>query len=126
MKRLLSWIWQLPQEILGVIVYNYYKGYDICTKETCGKGVKCKLSTKMKGGITLGDYIVISNTSQLKHELGHVKQSRMLGPLYLFVVGIPSILHAAFHNCKDYYHFYTEKWANKLSDNEVERPINKG
>lgn len=114
MKRLLLKLWQLPQNLLGWIVYNCYKGYNICTKETCGEYVKCKLSTKMKGGITIGEYIIVSHQDILKHELGHVKQSRMLGPLYLLVIGLPSLLHAAFHNCKDYYHFYTEKWAEKL------------
>lgn len=43
----------------------------------------------------------------------------MLGPLYLIVIGIPSLLHAAVHDSlcrnKDYKHFYTEKWADKLA-----------
>ena len=48
--------------------------------------------------------------------MNHVKQSKILGPLYLLVIGIPSILHAwlndyihccANHN-EGYYHFYTE------------------
>jgi len=114
MKQVLLWIWQLPQNLLGLAVYHYYKGYEVCTKETCGEGIKCKLSTKMKGGITLGNYIVINHMNSLQHELGHTKQSKMLGPLYLLVIGLPSALHCAFHKCKDYYHFYTEKWANKL------------
>lgn len=118
MKQILSYIWQLPQNILGLIVYHYYKGYEVCTKETCGDGIKCKLSSKMRGGITLGNYIVLNNIKSLRHELGHTKQSKILGPLYLLVIGLPSIIHAWLHkkmcNNKDYYHFYTEKWANKL------------
>lgn len=55
----------------------------------------------------------------IQHESGHVKQSKILGPLYLLVIGLPSIVHAAMHRtvCKNpnYYHFYTEKWANKLA-----------
>lgn len=59
----------------------------------------------------------------LKHEYGHQKQSQMLGWLYLFVIGIPSIVWAGTHQCfwkslKKHnipcYWFYTEKWANKL------------
>ena len=68
-----------------------------------------------------GSFIDVSSkelTSLVLHECGHVKQSRILGPLYLFVIGIPSIIHAALpcKKCKEtnYYHFYTEKWANKL------------
>lgn len=114
MKQALLYVWQLPQNLLGLAVYHYYKGYEVCTKETCGEGIKCKISSNMHGGITLGNYIVVNNIKSLQHELGHTKQSKILGPLYLVVIGLPSILHCAFRKCKDYYHFYTEKWANKL------------
>ena len=72
---------------------------------------------------SLSLYIFVSQdykdlTYVIKHESGHVKQSKILGPLYLLVIGLPSIIHAALHHyvCKnpDYYHFYTERWANKL------------
>ena len=119
MKKKLSWLWQAPQNILGWLAYNLLKGYEICTKEVCGEGIKCKLSAGFPGGITLGDYIILGNISHLQHELGHTKQSKILGPLYLLIVGLPSLLHAVLHPCvcnnKDYYHFYTEKWANKLA-----------
>lgn len=54
----------------------------------------------------------------LKHEIGHTKQSLYLGPLYLIVIGLPSIVWAFIQSrwmkdC-DYYSFYTEKWANRL------------
>ena len=119
MKKILNYIWQLPQNLLGYCLYNYYKGYEACTKSTCGDYIKCKLSTNVRGGISLGNYIILNNISHLQHELGHTKQSKILGPLYLFVIGIPSLIHAALHSkvCKNrnYYHFYTEKWANKLA-----------
>jgi hypothetical protein len=125
MKKLLNkiknaalWVWQAPQNIVGLITYNCYKGYEICTKETCGEDIKCKLSIKMSGGITLGQYIILNNISHLNHELGHTKQSEILGPLYLLVIGLPSLLHAWVHPVlcknKNYYHFFTEMWANKL------------
>lgn len=50
--------------------------------------------------------------------LGHAKQSRLLGPLYLIVIGLPSILWAGIHGKvaprKSYYWFYTERWADRL------------
>ena len=56
----------------------------------------------------------------IKHEYGHSVQSAYLGPLYLFVIGIPSLIWAGCfdswrekHN-KSYYWFYTESWADKL------------
>lgn len=108
MKEVLLYIWQLPQNLLGLALYKIYKGHEICTKEVYGNGIKCKLSPQMAGGITLGKYIIVNNPKHLYHELGHTKQSKRLGPLYLIVVGLPSLLHCAFHECEDYYHFYTE------------------
>lgn len=54
------------------------------------------------------------------HEYGHTIQSLVLGPLYLIIVGLPSILWAAlppFRKMRrekkiSYYSFYTESWAN--------------
>ena len=121
MKKLLNkiknaalWVWQAPQNIVGLITYNCYKGYEVCTKETCGECIKCKLSSNMRSGITLGNYIIVNNIKHLRHELGHTRQSKILGPLYLLVIGLPSLIHAGLHAkvCKDknYYHFYTEHW----------------
>ena len=74
------------------------------------------------GSVTLGRYIFISSRASsdtIKHETGHVKQSQLLGPLYLLLIGIPSIIWAAVYKKiapnKSYYWFYTEKWANKLA-----------
>jgi hypothetical protein len=78
-----------------------------------------------RGGMTLGDRIFISKYYHgeylnliIAHESGHVLQSKYLGPLYLFIIGIPSLLWAATHRWiapkKSYYWFYTEKLANRL------------
>lgn len=116
--KVLLWIWQFPQHLCALVYLinpfdrvdnpiRYYKRRD------CQDG----------GAITLGEYIFINKRYSKKtliHEYGHVIQSRILGPFYLLVIGIPSIVHAWLHdyicNNKDYYHFYTEKWANKLGD----------
>ena len=76
----------------------------------------------MRGGIALGKYIIVSEHSDLltiRHEYGHCRQSKRLGWLYLFVIGIPSIIYAAWwvkfdKGRHDYYDFYTERWADKL------------
>lgn len=133
-KNILLYIWQLPQNLLGLIlllVYSYDK------KLVASNGNIVYISKKMPGGISLGKYSIISdyyvykcksddeilNNDVTKHEaLGHGTQSRYLGPLYLFVIGIPSICWAAIYPCKrfpysknGYYVFYTEKWADKLA-----------
>ena len=59
-----------------------------------------------------------------KHEaLGHGTQSRYLGPFYLRIVGLQSIIWAWIYPCKafpysknGYYKFWTEKWADKLGN----------
>ena len=77
----------------------------------------------MRGGISLGRYVFLSwgqagDRSTVFHELGHCRQSRMLGPLYLIVIGLPSLLWAWLGDRiapdKSYYWFYTEKWADRL------------
>lgn len=118
----LNYIWQLPQNLIGFLYKNIItvsnnvsdnKDYKIFFKNT-------------RGSVSLGKYIFIyANTSNLdrtiKHEVGHYKQSCLLGPLYLLVIGIPSFIWAALHSYipyfkrYSYYDFYTEKWANKLA-----------
>ena len=87
----------------------------------------------MSGGISLGKYSIISNyylknseelilnSDVVKHEaLGHGTQSRYLGPLYLPIVGLQSIIWACIYGTvipytrNGYYKFWTEKWADKL------------
>lgn len=133
MKWLISfllWLWQFPQNLCGIIYRSMSKDNRICVIENNDSrsvGAKVYLQ-KTKGGISLGKYIFINQDYidkeiVIKHECGHVKQSKILGPLYLLVIGIPSILHAWLNNyigcCwknekYNYYHFYTEKWANKI------------
>jgi RHS repeat-associated protein len=55
------------------------------------------------------------------HEFGHNLQSPRLGPLWLPVIGIPSLSHniiwKLFGQNWSYYSFYTERWANFLTIN---------
>ena len=130
LKSSLLWLWQLPQNLCGIIYRSISEDNRISvvgTYDSRSVGAKVYLQ-KANGGISLGRYIFINQDYideeiVIKHECGHVKQSKILGPLYLLVIGIPSILHAWLNNyigcCwkngeYNYYHFYTEKWANKL------------
>ena len=83
----------------------------------------------MRGAVTLGCYVFVGLNSEyrkiVKHELGHTIQSKILGPLYLIVIGIPSITYCGLRRIfpslrkKNYYNFYTEKWANNLSEKHI-------
>lgn len=117
----LKFIWQLPQILAAYIYYLYLdcKGniLDTCTYQDAVVFVK----KTADGSVTLGDHIFLSSRASdktLQHEYGHTRQSLMLGPLYLIIIGIPSILWAATHNVlapnTSYYKFFSEMWADKL------------
>lgn len=111
------YIWQLPQNFAGLIYRIVLKGEKRSLKQ---RNTAFYVAPTMNGGVSLGNYIFLSEKSGLKepvydHEFGHCIQSRILGPLYLPTVGLCSGLHCLFHNsANNYYDFWTEKWANKL------------
>lgn len=65
-----------------------------------------------------------------EHEWGHTRQSRLLGPLYLPVVGVPSSARAVYaffyreltgRKWERYYAGYPENWADELGGVERDR-----
>lgn len=127
MKALISFLMylhQLPQNLLGFALYLYYQGYEEMRQVGYNDVVVVK-SPKMRGGISLGQYVIVSRNANLEtiyHKLGHCKQSQILGWLYLVVIGLPSIIWAALYGIQEigerwsYYDFYTERWANELGE----------
>lgn len=128
-KNLILFIWQLPQYIVALI----YFGYLVMMCKDLGVDSRYKqaivIPCVMRGAITLGNYVFVGLNSEyrktVKHELGHTIQSKILGPLYLIVIGIPSITYCGLRRIfpslrkKNYYDFYTEKWANNLSEKYI-------
>ena len=119
--EILKYIWQLPQTIAAYIYFTYLsnKGeiLDTCTYQDAIVFIK-RTSCR---SFTLGNHTFLSpraTDSTVKHEYGHTRQSLMLGPLYLLVIGIPSIIWAATHKkvapSKPYNWFYTEASADRL------------
>lgn len=108
------YIWQLPQNLLGILVKIFTKA----------KPIEYVHYWKYNSGLSLGKYIFINKNASFNtvfHEEGHQKQSLYLGWLYLIIIGLPSIIWATlktlglFSNVS-YYKFYTEAWADKLSN----------
>lgn len=110
------WIWCFPQMLVGFLVKLITKA----EKHTDYYRFKIQF-----GSVSLGEYIFLcpdhcDDATVLRHEQGHRTQSRMLGLLYLPLIGIPSIIWAGcfgwYRNKHkvSYYSFYTEKWADKL------------
>jgi hypothetical protein len=134
---LLGWIsrfiWELPQTYLGLVISIFlgrptliYKGSFV----TYSRGF----------GVSLGAFVFVipavvfeaagyddpnqEQTNGLLHEHGHTIQSRLLGPLYLLVVGLPSLVmnlmstysmlygKRVFYN--NYYKRFPENWADRL------------
>ena len=128
-KNLILFIWQLPQHLLAIL----YIGYLIMMSKDLGIDSRYKqaivIACIMRGAVTLGNYVFVGLNSEyrktVKHELGHTIQSKILGPLYLIVIGIPSITYCGLRRIfpslrkKNYYNFYTERTANYLSEKYI-------
>lgn len=135
MKKILLNLWQLPQNILGLLVvlitHAKYES-DFSTLQEDGF-----YSTSEFGcfGVSLGNYIIFGGSPSkisIKHEKGHQKQSLYLGWLYLILIGIPSffgniwdrIAHKKWplaDRIRWYYNQPWEMWADTLGG--VERWI---
>ena len=125
MKKILLYIHQLPQNVLGLLVILFTGAFK--TKD--GR----YWVTGIGGfGVSLGAYIIFGDMNcryeplenSIKHEQGHQRQSLYFGWLYLLVVGLPSIVRniwdrLAHKNWKPadrqkwYYGGYPEKQADK-------------
>lgn len=112
-------IWQLPQAAVGFFVrlFTGAQRWDEASVEYDRRIFTWRLTS----GISLSTYYIIVNqnadSNTIKHKKGHTIQSLILGPLYLIVVGLPSIIWVRLihkHTNKSYYWFYTEAWADKL------------
>lgn len=116
MKRVVLYIWQLPQNLLGLLFLLFIQG----EAKHILDGITIYYVKGFSGGISLGKYIILGEycMKDVYHEFGHCIQSRILGWLYLLIVGLPSLIHAWLHDCakvgKLYYHFWTEDWADSL------------
>ena len=127
---LLQITWGLPQTLIGGLVCLKYSG---CPHRIYRASVFT--DWKRPGGISLGPFIFAEqsdNGSELdieliRHEYGHSIQSLILGPLYLPVVGIPSLLWANlpyFRNLRSrkhigYYRMFIERWASRLGGSRL-------
>ena len=134
LKLLFLFLWQLPQNIIGAIcTLNYDKLHPYYTRD--GDLVDVYFKKWFRSGVSLGDIIILDNMydkdvydkdvsvktlyNTIYHEHGHQRQSRILGPLYLILIGIPSLLgNLVFRlfkiNSKYYYKQPWEWWADKL------------
>lgn len=133
--QLFVWIWQLPQIViccLWCIIARprYLYSHHNVLLFTCN----------FAGGVSFGPMAFYSERHRnlllskdrrvmpyLNHEYGHSMDSRLFGPLYLLVIGIPSGVHlwvrewlkSRFQRLENYYAFYPERRANRNSGVDV-------
>ena len=130
LHTLLHFTWCLPQTLLGLIIRGC--GHGEIVKGDKYNAVYVPVRWLTDSWFSLGRYIFsplewYENCDEytIRHESGHSKQSLILGPLYLFVIALPSLIwHVWYYSGKakkcSYYWFYTERWANKLAGINIE------
>lgn len=129
----LQWSWGILQNVIGGVLYLSC----LKKKHTSFRGA---IVTEWHNPYSLGCgmFIFLSNYNGsifdsnmfskphqydiLVHEYGHTLQSIILGPLFLIIIALPSIIWSSlFDNFRkkrnlSYYWLYCERWANILGD----------
>jgi len=135
MNKWLSRIWEAPQKALAHIIAKVTKAETLDLVSMNRETVHFYFWNKSRG-MSLSNHIFLPrkyfdkpieevmaskwHREYIAHEYGHTIQSHKLGPLYLLVIGLPSVVWAGcFENYRkkhniSYYSFYTEASADKL------------
>lgn len=121
--RLWQWTWGFPQTLFGCLLYllhrdSPHEAYHGCVVTYW----KHNMSLGVGMFLFLSKYHYDLEPRMLVHEFGHSIQSAILGPLFLPVMGIPSILWGLLpwtvrmreEKGISYYAFYPESTANYL------------
>ncbi len=129
--RAALFVWELPQNVLGAALLASH-----VARRTV-RGVKLERERVMVeigsiGAVSLGLFVfwtdrdnryVPVGPENRDHEFGHSIQSRMLGPMYLPIVGVTSELrvvyafahrHVTGRRWAGYYDGFPENWADRL------------
>jgi len=119
-------VWQLPQTLLGALLVLYCRAFGGVTVVARRNSAVAFSARKMREAVSLGQIVVLSeedakSAEAVAHELdGHTADSKRFGPLYLLVIGIPSLLNATFHFTDNYFDWFTERRANRFAGLECD------
>lgn len=124
--------WESKQTVLGNFVSHFRNNFWRTNVEYYhGATLVNRNGHRNNGwGMTLGSYINGYNLEAdpqkertFAHEYGHTKQSMVLGPLYLSLVGIPSIIGSVSDDIglSDHHREWYEVWSNQMSYNYFDR-----
>lgn len=92
LKFIIKLLWDLPSNLVAILLLPFL-GVD---KFEFNKDKGVIITTmSYNGGLTLGCFIFVGTKDKdeiLRHEYGHIRQGWICGPLYLLIIGIPSII----------------------------------
>lgn len=129
-------LWELPQNVLGVVNLAALLARGGVAQMARERG-RLMVEITVDGAVSLGYFVFYSakdnayvpvGPENKDHEYGHSVQSRMLGPLYLPLVGIPSVSRvgvAVMHRAltgkrwRGYYEGWPERQADELGGVDV-------
>jgi hypothetical protein len=130
LRHALRLAWELPQSVLGASLFCIELAAGTLQRVEVEDG---RLVIESRAvAVSLGLFVFWSrednrwfvlDEATRRHELGHAAQSRMLGPLYLPLVGVPSSLRALYavayreatgRRWPHYFDGYPEDWADRL------------
>ena len=120
-RAIIAWTWELPQNLIGGAMSLIFRDKAKNTMNDNTEGVFHHW--RYTSGLSLGIFRFVgynASSDTMNHEYGHSRQSLYLGPLYLIVIGLPSLIWCGLHTYTalywkiSYYWFYTEAWADKL------------
>lgn len=128
--RAFLFAWELPQNVLGMLLFAASRGLGAIKSLEVQEGRVVVESTVT--AVSLGSFVFwmkgetrwfVLDEQTRAHEWGHTFQSRMLGPLYLPLVGVPSVMRVIYamgyreltgRRWTGYFDGYPEDWADRL------------
>ena len=129
-RTVLGVAWELPQTLLGVgllaaeKLLGTAKGLEVVRGRLVVESRRTAVSLGYVVFWAEGEsrWFVLDGRTRA-HEIGHTYQSRMLGPLYLPFVGVPSTMRVLYaiafrevtgRRWQGYFDGYPEDWADRL------------
>jgi hypothetical protein len=90
----LNFTWGIIPNIIGIFIALFFRVIYKATPEN-KYGRYVFIGGKNWGGLSMGNFVFMSPTAAkgkrtIRHEIGHSLQNIFWGPLWIFVVGIPS------------------------------------
>ena len=135
----IQWTWGLPQNLAGLVLMAVLRARNRQGRIVPFHGAVVVPWSRAGGSMAMGMFIFFGHRSRkdaaaiLVHEYGHTIQSCILGPAYLLVIGLPSLIWAWLpplrrrreEGLSNYFDFYPERWANYAGARVTHRPAPK-